>query len=43
MAVSKKNRYTDKDLERFKKLILQKIDQAAIKVHHQYKPQMVFH
>tara|TARA_B100000482_G_scaffold191125_1_gene175620 strand:- start:675 stop:1058 length:384 start_codon:yes stop_codon:yes gene_type:complete len=28
MAVSKKNRYTDKDLERFKKLILQKIDQA---------------
>jgi len=26
--VSKKNRYTDKDLERFKKLILQKIDQA---------------
>ena len=28
MAVSKMNRYTDKDLERFKKLILQKIDQA---------------
>ena len=28
MAGSKKNRYTDKELERFKKLILQKIDQA---------------
>ena len=28
MAVSKKNRYTDKELERFKKLIVQKIDQA---------------
>ena len=28
MAGSKKNRYTDKDLERFKKLIVQKIDQA---------------
>ena len=28
MAVRKKNRYTDKELERFKKLILQKIDQA---------------
>ena len=28
MAGRKKNRYTDKDLERFKKLILQKIDQA---------------
>ena len=28
MAGSKKNRYTDKELERFKKLIVQKIDQA---------------
>ena len=28
MAQSKKNRYTDKELERFKKLILKKIDQA---------------
>ena len=28
MAASKKNRYTDKELERFKKLIVQKIDQA---------------
>ncbi|MAS16306.1 MAG: molecular chaperone DnaK [Flavobacteriaceae bacterium] len=28
MAGSKKNRYTDKELERFKKLILKKIDQA---------------
>ena len=28
MAVRKKNRYTDKELERFKKLIVQKIDQA---------------
>ena len=28
MAGRKKNRYTDKELERFKKLILQKIDQA---------------
>ena len=28
MAGRKKNRYTDKDLERFKKLIVQKIDQA---------------
>ena len=28
MAGSKKNRYTDKELERFKKLILQKMDQA---------------
>ena len=28
MAVRKKNRYTDKELERFKKLILQKMDQA---------------
>ena len=28
MAGIKKNRYTDKELERFKKLILQKIDQA---------------
>ena len=28
MAVRKKNRYTDKELERFKKLILKKIDQA---------------
>jgi len=28
MAQSKKNRYTDKELERFKTLILKKIDQA---------------
>ena len=28
MAGRKKNRYTDKELERFKKLIVQKIDQA---------------
>ena len=28
MAGRKKNRYTDKELERFKKLIIQKIDQA---------------
>ena len=28
MAGRKKNRYTDKELERFKKLILQKMDQA---------------
>ena len=28
MAGSKKNRYTDKELERFKKLIVKKIDQA---------------
>ena len=28
MAVRKKSRYTDKELERFKKLIVQKIDQA---------------
>ena len=28
MAVRKKNRYTDKELERFKKLIVKKIDQA---------------
>ena len=28
MAGIKKNRYTDKELERFKKLILQKMDQA---------------
>lgn len=28
MAGIKKNRYTDKELERFKKLIVQKIDQA---------------
>ena len=28
MAGIKKNRYTDKELERFKKLILKKIDQA---------------
>ena len=28
MAGTKKNRYTDKELERFKKLIVQKIDQA---------------
>ena len=28
MAGTKKNRYTDKELERFKKLILQKMDQA---------------
>ena len=28
MAGSKKKRYTDKELERFKKLIVQKIDQA---------------
>ena len=28
MAGRKKNKYTDKELERFKKLILQKIDQA---------------
>ena len=28
MARRKKNRYTDKELERFKKLIVQKIDQA---------------
>ena len=28
MTRTKKNRYTDKELERFKKLILQKIDQA---------------
>tara|TARA_B100001750_G_C15218326_1_gene451931 strand:- start:143 stop:526 length:384 start_codon:yes stop_codon:yes gene_type:complete len=28
MAGRKKNRYTDKELERFKKLILKKIDQA---------------
>ena len=28
MAERKKNRYTDKELERFKKLIVQKIDQA---------------
>ena len=28
MAGRKKNRYTDKELERFKKVIIQKIDQA---------------
>ncbi len=28
MTRTRKNRYTDKELERFKKLILQKIDQA---------------
>ena len=28
MATSKKNKYTDKELERFKKLISKKIDQA---------------